>query len=120
MRAEAWKTFLFFHKSELFSQKGNCLDEFSRIFCAKGQIFISIIILAHAQCTEKIYQKYQKMKPSLTFCQKLTQECTLDKIFVHKLDVGPWRPRIPFSARKLKRVKGCLVQEQQQALAAYR
>jgi hypothetical protein len=35
MRAEAWKTFLFLHKSEFFSQKGKCLDEFSRIFSRK-------------------------------------------------------------------------------------
>ena len=87
---------------------------------AKTQIFVSNLILAHEQCTVKMYKINQNMKPSLTFRQKLTQECTLDKIFVHKLDVGPWRPRIPFSARKLKRGKGCLVQEQQQALAAYR
>jgi hypothetical protein len=71
-------------------------------------------------CENVPYKKNKKIKPSLTFRQKLTQECTLDKIFVHKLDVGPWRPRIPFSARKVKRGKGCLVQEQQQALAAYR
>jgi hypothetical protein len=87
---------------------------FGRIFpniFAKTQIFVSPVILAHACAIHcKNLQKISENETVFEISPKVDTRVHSGKISVHKLDVGPWRPRIPFSARKLKRGKGCLVQ----------